>query len=450
MATFDVATGMTESGLNTTLSSFFANSTAQTKIFKQKISKDVGGVSVVIQFDITAAPTVVLSPPSNAMWQGSYGSDGIQKTGSPPTGNVFQLLMSAVEISGTVAGVPVSGTDGMNVYAEFSLVKNVLDVNALSVWLDESKWKKDGLTKLIVNAIIIPHALDTINNLLNAIPFPEIPTQYTSTEFQDPIMDITNNKELVLATSMKTSSPTSLDNYTAPASEKIYLQANLSLINTILGEKLNNLPFDESDSKGDSTAKASAEIKGTLSSVAGKISGGQTFAAVSITNISGYGELSGTATAIAKTVLCPVGTAIDAISDPKNWDKVIASFSITYKPDPLDIPFTTKVTTSESVEVSIGEISSIQIIASPKWSGVIGSTLAAAAAGFVDLLSAIFKGKIVNSFIKSHAQNIEVWKNASVTKQIEGINVTLSAEPGAALVPQGDSLIVEGFTVKFS
>ena len=48
MATFDVATGMTESGLNTTLSSFFANSTAQTKIFKQKISKDVGGVSVVI------------------------------------------------------------------------------------------------------------------------------------------------------------------------------------------------------------------------------------------------------------------------------------------------------------------------------------------------------------------------------------------------------------------
>ncbi|WP_103068632.1 hypothetical protein [Aquimarina sediminis] len=450
MASFDVAVGITQSGINTTLESFFGNSTAQSKIFKQKISQDVEGIAVVVEFVIEKVPTVLLTSPSDEKWQASYGADGVQKTGKPPTNNVFQVLLSSVKVTGTIAGVSVTGTGEIEVYAQFSLAKNVLNVTGLSVWLDESKWKKDGITKAIVNAIIIPHALDTVNGLMNAIPFPQIPTQYTTTTFQDPILGITNENELVLATSMKTSEAANLDDYTPPPSEEIYLQAGISLINTVLEEKLSNLPLEASDSSGGSAAKASAEIKGTLKSAVGKISGGKTLVSLSIIDISGYGQLSGTATTIAKTVLCPIGTAIDAISDPKNWDKVVSSFSIEYKPNPLDIPFTAKVTTKESVEVSIGEIDSVQIIAAPKWSGVIGSALAAAAAGFVDLLSAIFKGKIVNDIIKNNAQDIEVWKNASVTKQIEGINVTLSAEPGAALVPQGDNYIIEGFSIAFS
>ena len=450
MANFDVAVGITQSGLNSTLKTFFANSTAQSKIFNQHISKDVEGIEVKFDIVVQTAPSVLLSPPSETKWQQSFSIDGTPETGKPPTQNIFQVLLPSVKVSGTIAGAPIAGTGDLEVYAQFSLANNVLKVTGLSVWLDESNWKKDGITKAIVNAIIIPYALKTINNLLNAIPFPQLPTEYTSTTFQDPIMDITNDNELVVATSLKTSPASSLDSYTPPPSEDIYLQAGLTLINNVLGKKLNNLPLKASDSSGGKAAKASAEIQGTLKSATGKISDGKTVASLDIDDISGYGELSGVTTAIAKTVLCPIGTAIDAISDPKDWDKVVSSFSIEYKPDPLDVPFTTKVTSSESVQVSIGEIDTVQIIAAPKWSGVIGSTLAAAAAGFVDLLSAIFKGKIVNDIIKDAAQNIEVWKNATISKTIEGINVTLSAEVGAALTPQGDNLVVEGFTVAFS
>jgi len=449
MASFDIAVGITQTSINTTVADLFKNPTAQSKIFKQQISKDIDGIKAVINFDILEAPTVVLSPPSDTLWQQSYGADGKQKTDSPPAGNVFQVLMSSVKVSGTIAGVPVSGTGEINVYAQFSLTNNVLDVDVLSVWLDESKWKKDGITKAIVNGIIIPKALDTVNKVLNSVPFPEIPKQYLTTQFQDPILDIVNNNELVLATSMTTSPTTNLSGYTSPGKDT-YLQADLSLINAVLAEKVNNYPLEASDSKDFKVAKASAQIKGTLKSVTAKISGGKTETAVDMIDISGYGELSGVGAAIAKTVLCPVGTAIDAISDPKDWDKVISSFSITYKPDPLDVPFTVKVTDTESVELSIGEVDSVQVVAAPKWSGVVGSALAAAAAGFVDLLSAILKGKIVNDIIKKHAQNIEVWKNASVTKQIEGINITLSAEPGAALTPQGDSYILQQFDISFS
>ncbi|THU38333.1 hypothetical protein FAM09_16795 [Niastella caeni] len=451
MASFDIAVGITQNGLNSTLAGLFANPTAQSKIFKQTFSEEIGGISVSVELVMQNTPTTVLAPPSDAKWQASYGADGTQQTGHPPAGNIFQALIPNLKVSGTVAGVSVSGSDNIEVYAEFTLVNKVLNVTALSVWVDESKWAKYGFTKLIVNGLIIPYALNTINNLLNAIPFPQIPTKYTSTTFQEPIMDLTNNNELVVATSMQSSPATNLDSYTPPASKDIYLQAGLSIINTLLAEQVAKIPkpWKASDSKGDSLAKASAEIQATFNSITGKIQNGQTAASINITDISGYGELSGVGTAIAKTVLCPIGTAIDAISNPSTWDKVISSFSIQYRPDPLDIPFSVNVTAEESVQVSIGQIDSVQIIAAPKWSGVIGSTLAAAAAGFVDLLSAIFKEKIVNAITKQFAQNIEVWKDATVTKQIEGINIKLSATPGAALVPQGNSLIVEGFNVSF-
>jgi hypothetical protein len=449
MAVFDIAVGMTQRGLNDMLTSLFGNPVAQSKIFTQHFSQSVDGISVTVDVVMQKCPSVVLAPPSTAKWQQSYGIDGTQQTGQPPAGNVFQVLVPSLKVSGTVAGIAVSASDDIEVYAEFSLAKNVLDITGLSVWVDESTWAKYGITKAIVNGIIIPYALNTINKLLNAIPFPQIPAEYTTTKFQNPVMDITNNNELVIATSMQSSPATNLDSYSPPNSQDAYLQAGLNLINAVLTEKLANMPLKASDSTGNSAANSSAEIQGTLKSVTAKIQGTRTLVSIQITDISGYGELGGTVTAIAKTVLCPIGTAIDAISNPSTWDKVISSFSITYTPDPLDIPFKVEVSSTETVLLSIGEVDSVQIIAAPKWSGVIGSTLAALAAGFVDLLSAIFKGKIVNEIIKRAAQNIEVYKSATITKQIEGINVQLSATPGAALVPQDTTLIVEGFNVSF-
>jgi hypothetical protein len=451
MASFDIAVGITKKGINSTLASLFANPTAQSKIFTQTFSKDISGITVSVELVMQDIPETVLAPPSDAKWQSSYGADGKQQTGQPPADNVFQVLVPNLKVSGSVAGVAVSASDNIEVYATFSLDNKILKVTGLSVWVDESTWAKSGFTRLIVNGLIIPYALDTVNKLLNAIPFPQIPTEYTAITFREPVMNITNNNELVAASSIQSSPATTLNNYTPPASREIYLQLGLSVINTLLAELVAKVPvpWKASDSKGDSMAKASAEIQATFKSIVGKIQDNKTAVSIYITDISGYGELSGVGTAIAKTVLCPVGTAIDAISNPKDWNKVVSSFSIQYRPDPLDIPFSVKVTAAQSVQLSIGEIDSFQIIATPKWSGVIGSTLAAVAAGFVDLLSVISREKIVNAFIKKYAQNIEVYNNATVTKQIEGINIQLSAEPGAALVPQGNSMIVEGFNVSF-
>ncbi|KAA5533710.1 hypothetical protein F0919_14350 [Taibaiella lutea] len=449
MANFDVAVGLTQSGLNSTLASLFGNSTAQSKIFTQSFSQTVSGIPVDITLKIDSAPTIALSPPSTTYWQQSYNAQGQNQTGNPPSGNVFQLLISSLSVSGTVSGVAVSGSTSFQVYAQVSLSNNKLSFDALSVWLDESTWNKMGLTTLIVNAIIIPYGLNTANNLLSAISIPQIPS-FLGVSFQDPILGITNANELVVATSMTTSSATSLDSYTPPTGLDIFMQADLDVTNAVLAGAIKNYPFDESTKSGGSAAYASAEIKGTVQSVTASISSGTTNANISIANISGYGELGGTATAIAKTVLCPIGTAIDAISNPSDWDKIVSSFSITYSPNPLPVPFTLNVNADGDVLLSIGQLSTVTLIFSPQWSGVIGSALAAAAAGFADLVTSIFKEKVVNPFISKFAQNINIWSNPSVSTQVEGITITISANTGTALATQGDNYIVEGFTVSFS
>lgn len=458
MASFDIAVGITQNGLNNTIASLFANPAAQSKIFKQTFSKVVEGITVSGELVMQNSPLTVMAPPSTAKWQGSYDSDGAQKTETPPAGNVFQVLVPNLKVDGTVAGAPVSGSDNIEVYATFSLANKVLNVTGLSVWVDESKWDEFGFTRFIVNAVIIPFALNTVNKLLNAIPFPQIPTEFTTTTFKEPVMQITNNNELVVATSMKDKRPpTNLDEYTPPASRDIFLQAGLLVINTLFEEELANFPLKGSGSTGNGTANASARIQGTLKYITANIKGGKTVASIVITDINGYGELAGTATAIAKTAMCPVGTAIDAISDPGNWDKIVSNFSIVYQPNPLEIPFSVNVVPKKndegkvknSIVVSIGEIDSVQVFAAPKWSGVIGTALTTLAANFVNWLSILFKEKIVNEFVKKYAQNLEVWGDAEVEREIEGIKIKLSAETGSALLPEGGALIVQGFTISF-
>jgi hypothetical protein len=452
MATFDIAVGITKNGLNSTLYNLFSNPIAQSKIFTQNVSEIINGINVIVTIVIQSSPVILLTSPSDKQWQQSYNREGKPQTGAPPAGNLFQVILSSFNVNGTVDGLPVNGTDEIQVYADFSLVNNVLKVEALSVWIDESKWEKDGITKFIVNAVIIPRALNTINSLLNAIPFPEIPSKYITGKFQDPIMAITNNTQVVAATSFEDSPTPSLEGYIAPEKD-VYLQAGLKLVNNALAKKLNQFKFEKEVSTGNALAKATARIKGTVNNVYGMIMGGKTLVDVSIVNITAYAELSSLAASAAKTALCPIGTTLDVNSDSGDWDKVISNFSITYSPDPLQVPLMLRVTTKESddyVELSIGSIDSVNIDATPEWSGTIGTTLAAIAAQFLDFLPESFKTEIVNTIIKAEAQNIEVWKNPSINKQIEGIGIILSAEQGAALRPQGDTLIVEGFTISFS
>lgn len=449
MANFDIAVGLTQKGLNTTLASLFGDPKAQNGIFVQHFKQTVSTIPVDITLTIGAAPTVVLAPPSATFWQQSYNAQGVLQTGNPPAGNVFQILISDLTTSGTVSGTPVSGSTSFQVYAKFSISGSTLSLQALSVWLDESTWDKMGITKLIVNAIIIPYALNTVNKLISAISIPTIPT-FAGVTLQTPIAAITNANEIVVATSMKSNPAPTLSSYTPPTGLDVFLQAGVDIINTALASEINNYTFDESAKTGDSAAYASAEIKGTVQTVTASLSSGATNVNVTVTGISGYGELGGTATAIAKTVLCPIGTAIDAISNPSDWDKIVASFGITYSPDPLEVPFTVNVNKDGDVLLSVGQLNTVTLIFAPKWSGVIGSALAVVAAGFADLVTSIFKEKVVNPFISKFAQNINVWSNPSVSTQLEGITITLSANTGAALTNQNDTYLAQGFSFSFS
>jgi hypothetical protein len=182
-------------------------------------------------------------------------------------------------------------------------------------------------------------------------------------------------------------------------------------------------------------------------------------------SFSCYGELSGVGVGITKAVLCPIAAAVDAIADPSKWDKVISSFDIQYKPKPMPVPvtftadapagkpLTQKVTAKVPSDRLPGDI---QVIIAPTWSGsVSGTVLAAAAAGFADLILVIFGKLIINDLVEKYASTSFSLPVSEMTQTIVlpgggSVTVSLSATTGAALVPFGSNQVTQSLQIGIS
>lgn len=442
MSYYDVAVGINQNGLNTTMNSFFSSSTAQQKIFNGNVTETLGSLGAVnLAYQVKTSPAASLAPPSQADWDLSYKATGVT---TMPASNVFQLTLNTVAIQVTYGKSTLKADGLIKAYAHYTLANNVLTLTPLAVWIDESAFS--SIDKMIVNKILIPEILKLVTASLASIPLPQIP-DFAGQTFQPPIAQIIDATALVAATASG-ATPVDLSGYTSPAQD-IYVLLNARLLNSVLANVVDGQTVKEEGSKG----PASGRISATVTSLVAGIDNGNTEISVSLSDVSGYGELAGTGVGVAKAVLCPIGAAMDAISNPSDWDKVISNFSISYSPDPLPVPVTLTASTSDgkqSLSVAVGTLSSIQVTAAPQWSGsVTGTVLAAAAAGFVDLLSVIFGKLIINKVLASHAQNINVFTLPDISTSIEGITVQLVIPDGTIAAVHGTSEWIQPFSVKF-
>jgi hypothetical protein len=445
MSYYDVAAGVSQKGLNDIVAGVFANATAQKNIFNGNINQSLGQYgNVNLVYQVVACPAVSLVPPAAADWTASYKAPGV--TTMPATG-VFQLTFSDVKVQVTYGSTVLKAEGAMKAYATFTLTKS-LALIPLAVWIDESAFS--DIDKLIVNKILIPEILKLITSTLSSIPLPEIPG-FAGQTFQPPIAQIVGQQALVVATAAGTT-PVDLAGYTNPGQD-IYVLGNIRLVNNILANEVNGKSVSQEASSGPSEWTASARISAKVDSVQAQISDATTQATVAVSSISGYGELSGVGVGITKAALCPIGAAVDAIANPSNWDKVISSFGITYSPNPLPVPIQLKVAadgTKQALYLAVGQLSSVQLIAAPQWSGsVTGTVLAAAAAGFVDLLSVTFGKLIVNKILSDNAQNIKIYDLPDITTTVEGITVRLAIPDGAIANVYGNSEWIQSFSVQF-
>lgn len=454
MSNFDVAVGMTQTALDSTLADLFKNPVAKSKLFSGEVTKSLGSLGEVkMVYEIIKAPTIVLKPPTSKQWGEAHK---IKKGEKLPTGNVFQLLMSDVKGTVTYEGTdPIKAEGAIYVYGVFEVANNRLSLTPKAVWIDESKFS--AWDKVIVNGILIPKILEIADSLLSGIPLPAIPS-YAGLTFQDIVAEIVNDNELVGATALKGNDAPDLSGYQNPG-QSIYVISDFSVINKVLDKEVVGLKVKRKKKKGSDAWYTAGSITATVKSISASAKNNKILIHIGLKKVSGYGELGGTGVGITKAVLCPIGAAADAIANPSDWDKVISSFNITYKPDPLGVPVTFDAKTENSggenpeqyLQVSVGNLSSVEVIAAPKWSGsVTGTVLATAAAAFIDLLSVIFKGLIVNDILKKDAQNINVYKIPAIQTSVDGVKIDLAVPDGQLATLSATGQLVQNFTINFS
>lgn len=453
MSTYDIAAGASPAGLNALVGQLFANPAAKKGLFSGTVTQNVDTLgSVKVTYDITAAPTFVLTPPTPQQWK------GVQPPNLPlPNVNAFQLVLSNVAGTAAIAGAPPLAAHGaVTAFGTVSTQGGAVSLTVVAILLDESSFS--GWDKLIVNAILIPALLTALNKLVSGLPLPK-PPGLAGLQFQ-PLTLAVMPQGIAIATSFSDGPAPNLSGFTAPA-PNLYAVTKLTAINRLLAAEIKG-PFSDEGSKGPSGWKASGRVSVNDPKLTISIGGALTL------NVSGtfqaYGELSGAGVGVTKAVLCPIGAAADAIANPSNWDKVISSFQLVYSPDPMPLPVSVTASavtgsgSSQSQPVDIKILSdklpsSIKLTVKPTWSGsVTGAALAAAASAFVDLVSVIFGSLIIKKIVaayghKSFSLPVSEMQKAIQLPQGGKVTVSLSASVGAALQPFGNDQLVQSLQV---
>lgn len=456
MTVAGIVAGVTDAGLNGVLSDLFKNQTAQDKLFTGSVTKNVPNLGdVTADYAVLDQPAISLVPPTQAQWDAAHKvSDNTPKPNMDMYG--LSLPKNSFKMSADGIDKPLEATGAITVYGTFALTSGKLSLAPVAITLDESAFS--NVDKFIVNGIIIPQVLKMAQQMLDGIPLPALP-DVGGVTFQPPVGAIIAQKTLAVATTLNSGKAPSLDGFTPP-DMTFYAIVGTDVVNALIDAELVGHSFCEEDKTGSDAWYAAAQIKGTAKSLSVSIASGSVTVSAGLSDVSGYGELGGTGVGVTKAVLCPIGAAADAIADPKNWDKVISSFDISYKPNPLDIPVSFSVAAgtdpktgkpAQFLHLNVGKIDKVQVIAAPTWSkSVTGTILATAAAGFIDLLTAIFQGKIVNAILQKDAQNLQVYQLPPVSKTVEGITISLTVPDGTAATPFGDSAIAQKIGVSFS
>lgn len=450
MSKYDIAAGASQSGLNSLVSQLYGKPAVRNNLFKGTVTKQIDVIgTVTVAYDLKTAPTFVLSPPTAAQWTASERRDPSITTAPP---NTIQLVLSDLGGSASIAGSqPLPAEGPVTIYGIVKVANGTATIEVEALLIDEKSFS--DWDKAIVNLILIPELFTLADSLIPGIPLPQLPS-LGGLKFQ-PLAVGVQTSGIVTASTIEGGGTTDLTGFTWPL-QPLFMLASLNAVNKFFASEVTGT-YKEEDSKGPSGWTASGSVTASDLTVVAVING--TTVDLNISgSFSAYGELSGVGVGITKALLCPIGAAADAISDPSGWDKVVSSFDLKYSPNPMPVPVTfaaaapsgNPLTQSITATVPSNELpSSIKLIVAPTWSGsVTGSALAAAAAAFVDLISAIFGKLIITDLVNKYGSKSFSLPSSEMTKTIslpEGVSVTLAvaAAVGPALQPMGTDQLLQ-------
>jgi hypothetical protein len=452
MSQFDIAAGISEKALNQLVSDLYKKPVAKQKIFScsgTEAIEDIGEIAYSIV--VNEAPTFDLVMPGDNDWNKAVNPGGKPK----PVADGLQLILGSATGSVSIdKDEPVTATGKISLFGKLNTgdpINPYMEVEA--VLLDESSFSE--LDKELVNQVLIPKALEMANKLLKSITIPAIP-EVAGLNFQAIRVAITN-KCIVAATSLERPEPTDITDFWPPQGAEVFVQTNDVVANVLLAREVAGKTHSCDGKTGSSEAYAAYKASVKILAAWLKMIGDKMIFTIAMTDMAATVEAGGVGVTVAKTVLCPIGTALDAIADPDNWDKIIGSAAVAIIPDNITAPVEVSISKVENAEkkivqmafLKIVEVTDFKVFASPTWSkSITGSALMTATAMLATLLPEKIQMMIIDKIIKDGLQNVPLFVMPDISKTIEGITISLESV-NRPLRVYGNTLVGE-ITAKIS
>ncbi|MEI8633320.1 hypothetical protein P4S72_17210 [Vibrio sp. PP-XX7] len=193
MSSYDIALVVDAGTMNTAMSQLYANSEAQKKIFQGTQDVGKGGIKSV-DWTIDAAPTFILSPPTQAQLDNKNTFSPNGKKPTQPNDQMFQVEISSMTTTFNMdAGKPISLSIGVIVFAQMSIEQNKIVLSNVAVLPANG-----GSVDQIYTEILAGIAFNQINTILAGYEIPSsIDIQDQS--FTPPVSTISNGYLIVAA-----------------------------------------------------------------------------------------------------------------------------------------------------------------------------------------------------------------------------------------------------------
>lgn len=283
MSQYDVAIGLNKTTLDTGIKQLYDDKDAREKLFKGTQSGELLGIKYTAGYDMKAAPTFTLAPPSQTTWgtsymlinqgekdevvcqvqkikmdQGNYSCENEKTSSSPPmpAANVFQIVFSQFYGEYTLGPAPaVSGTTEVVAIVEGTIQGNSLTMKLLSVWLDESKM--GGWDQTILNQVVLKQVIIKANTLVAGLKIPDLslslPKGAGTIELTAPVVSIVDAC-LILAASLKSKGAVDISGVTWPTKD-LFVLISQDVLQEVANDEITSMGLVGKEKSGSGSEK---------------------------------------------------------------------------------------------------------------------------------------------------------------------------------------------------
>ncbi|AYL96147.1 hypothetical protein [Mucilaginibacter celer] len=445
MSQFDVAAGISQQAINNVIRFLFDNDEAKEKLFTYQTTQTIPDLGdFELSLVINELPLIVFEAPTHEEWDAAIK----QEKAEWPLANGFKLQLPSVTGTMTYDEVSTTATGEVIIICDlFATSLTDVCLKPRAILVDQTDFSE--MDAELVNHQLVPALFDIVDPVLTSITIPAIPA-FEGVELQPVAFKITGGS-IVLASSLKTNPATNISDYTLPSglTSGVYTEVSSAIPNVLLNKEVKGQTFGDEDKTGPNEWSAGYKIAVTVADLSLDLSDEKITAKLTPGNISAKGEVTGLGIGITKSVLCPVTTAIDAMVDPDNWDKLTASFAVSITPKEASVVAEAKLVTVkvkdkdvQKVRLKVVSTNEFAIRALPTWSGsIVGTVMATATSALVDMIPKSLDKLIVDKIITNHLQSLDVYSVPVISNTIAGVKISIGIPDNSITVSTGKTIV---------